>query len=176
MLYLIAALAALAVGPLLDAGAGHRRGFVPVLDGLSRTAIPGLVFLAFVPAAVGEGEWTILLALAGGFLIPVLAERTSRRATRPTHRLALLAGLSGFVIHAALDGAALATLPSGTPPSFPLAVVLHRLPVGVAIWWLVAREIDRRAGVAALAALVLATVGDSCSGARWPGWSPIPGR
>ena len=159
MLYLIAALAALAVGPLLDAGAGHRRGFVPVLDGLSRTAIPGLVFLAFVPAAVGEGEWTILLALAGGFLIPVLAERTSRRATRPTHRLALLAGLSGFVIHAALDGAALATLPSGTPPSFPLAVVLHRLPVGVAIWWLVAREIDRRAGVAALAALVLATVG-----------------
>ena len=159
MPYLIAALAALAAGPLLDAGAGHRRGFVPVLDGLSRTAIPGLVFLAFVPAAVAEREWGILVALLGGFLIPVLAERTSRRATRPTHRLALLAGLSGFVIHAALDGAALATLPSGTPPSFPLAVVLHRLPVGVAIWWLVAREIDRRAGVAALAALVLATVG-----------------
>ena len=159
MLYLIAALAALAAGPLLDAGAGHRRGFVPVLDGLSRTAIPGLVFLAFVPAAVAGREWGILVALLGGFLIPVLAERTSRRATRPTHRLALLAGLSGFVIHAALDGAALATLPSGTPPSFPLAVVLHRLPVGVAIWWLVAREIDRRAGVAALAALVLATVG-----------------
>ena len=159
MPYLIAALAALAAGPLLDAGAGHRRGFVPVLDGLSRTAIPGLVFLAFVPAAVAEREWGILVALLGGFLIPVLAERTSRRATRPTHRLALLAGLSGFAIHAALDGAALATLPSGTPPSFPLAVVLHRLPVGVAIWWLVAREIDRRAGVAALAALVLATVG-----------------
>ena len=159
MPYLIAALAALAAGPLLDAGAGHRRGFVPVLDGLSRTAIPGLVFLAFVPAAVAGREWGILVALLGGFLIPVLAERTSRRATRPTHRLALLAGLSGFAIHAALDGAALATLPSGTPPSFPLAVVLHRLPVGVAIWWLVAREIDRRAGVAALAALVLATVG-----------------
>ena len=159
MPYLIAALAALAAGPLLDAGAGHRRGFVPVLDGLSRTAIPGLVFLAFVPAAVAGREWGILVALLGGFLIPVLAERTSRGATRPTHRLALLAGLSGFAIHAALDGAALATLPSGTPPSFPLAVVLHRLPVGVAIWWLVAREIDRRAGVAALAALVLATVG-----------------
>ena len=159
MPYLIAALAALAAGPLLDAGAGHRRGFVPVLDGLSRTAIPGLVFLAFVPAAVAGREWGILVALLGGFLIPVLAERTSRRATRPTHRLALLAGLSGFAIHAALDGAALATLPAGAPPSFPLAVVLHRLPVGVAIWWLVAREIDRRAGVAALAALVLATVG-----------------
>ena len=159
MPYLIASLAALAAGPLLDAGAGHRRGFGPVLDGLSRTAIPGLVFLAFIPAAVGEGDWFVLLALAVGFLIPVAIERTSRHATRPAHRLALLAGLSGFVIHTGLDGAALATLPVDGGPSFPMAVVLHRLPVGVAVWWLVAREIDRRAGFAAIAALILATVG-----------------
>lgn len=159
MPYLIAALGALAAGPLLHAGAGHRRGFAPVLDGLSRTAIPGLVFLAFVPAAVGDGEWVILAALAAGFLIPVAIERTSRRATRPIHRLALLAGLSGFVVHNGLDGAALATLPLGADPSFPMAVVLHRLPVGLAVWWLVAREIDRRAGFAALGALMLATVG-----------------
>jgi len=139
MPHLIASLGALAAGPLLHAGAGHRRGFAPVLDGLSRTAIPGLVFLAFVPAAVGEGDWFILLALAAGFLIPVAIERTSRRATRPTHRLALLAGLSGFVVHTGLDGAVLATVPLDAAPSFPMAIVLHRLPVGVAVWWLVAR-------------------------------------
>ncbi|MDE2764586.1 MAG: permease [Gemmatimonadota bacterium] len=159
MLYLIAALAALAGGPLLHAGAGNRRGLASLLDGLSRTAIPGLVFLAFVPAAVGEGEWAVVLALVAGFLVPVAAERTSQRATRPTHRLALLAGLSGFVVHAALDGAALATLPPDADPSFPLAVVLHRLPVGVAVWWLVTREMDTRAGIGALAALMLGTMG-----------------
>ena len=159
MPYLIAALGALAAGPLLHAGAGHRRGFAPVLDGLTRTAIPGLVFLALIPAAVGDGDWFILAALTAGFLIPVAIERTSRRATRRTHRLALLAGLSGFVIHNGLDGAALATLPLGADPSFPMAVVLHRLPVGLAVWWLVAREVDRRAGIAALGALMLATVG-----------------
>ena len=120
---------------------------------------PGLVFLAFVPAAVGEGDWFVLAALLAGFLIPVAIERTSRGATRPIHRLALLAGLSGFVVHNGLDGAALATLPPDADPSFPMAVVLHRLPVGVAVWWLVTREIDRRAGIGALAALILATVG-----------------
>ena len=165
MPYLIASLGALAAGPLLHAGAGHRRGFAPVLDGLSRTAIPGLVFLAFIPAAVGKGDWFILAALVAGFLVPVAIERTSRRATRQAHRLALLAGLSGFVVHNGLDGAVLATLPVDADPSFPLAVVLHRLPVGLAVWWLVAREIDRRAGMGALAALMLATVGGYLFGA-----------
>lgn len=164
MTYLIAALAALAAGPLLQAGAGHRRGFVPVLDGLSRTAIPGLVFLAFVPAAVGERDWIVLLALMAGLLVPVAVERTSRRATGATHRVALLAGLAGIVIHNAVDGAALATLPPDAALSYPLAVVLHRLPVGVAIWWLVSREIGRGAGIGALAALMLATVAGYLSG------------
>ncbi len=159
MTYLIAAIAALAAGPLLDAGAGRRRGLVPVLDGLVMAAIPALVFLEFVPAAVGEGRWDILVALILGFALPVLAERTARGAGERAHRWALLAGLSGFVIHSALDGAVLATLPPGAPASLPLAAVLHRLPVGVVVWWLVAREINRRAGVAALALLTLSTVG-----------------
>ena len=122
-----------------------------------RTAIPGLVFLAFVPAAVAEGEWTVLVALLAGFLVPIAAERSSKRATGPTHRLALLAGLSGFVVHTVLDGAALATLPADAGPSFPLAIVLHRLPVGVGVWWLVTREMNTRAGIGALAALMLGT-------------------
>jgi len=159
MTYLIAAIAALAAGPLLDAGAGRRRGLAPVLDGLVMAAIPGLIFLEFVPAAVGERQWTILVALLLGFALPVVAERTTRRAGAHAHRWALLAGLSGFVIHSGLDGAALATLPPGAPASLPLAAVLHRLPVSVVVWWLVAKEINRGVGVAALAVLTLATLG-----------------
>ena len=159
MLYLIAALAALAAGPLLDAGARRRRGFVPVLDGLVMAAIPGLIFLEFVPSAVGEGQWGVLLALLAGFALPVVVEKTTRRAGHRTHLWALLAGLSGFALHSALDGAALSTLPAGAPASLPLAAVLHRLPVGVAVWWLVAKEVNRRAGIASLAMLMLATLG-----------------
>ena len=159
MTYLIAAIAALAAGPLLAAGAGRRRGLAPVLDGLVMAAIPCLVFLEFVPSAVGEGRWDTLAALILGFALPVLAERTTRGAGEHAHRWALLAGLSGFVIHSGLDGAVLATLPPGAPASLPLAAVLHRLPVGVVVWWLVAKEIDRRVGAAALALLGLATLG-----------------
>ena len=165
MIFLIAAILALAAGPLLDLGtAHHRRRLAPALDGLVMAAVPGLIFVQFVPAAIGEGRWEVLVALLVGFVIPVAAERLMRRADRQVHRWALLAGLSGFAIHGALDGAALATLPADAPASFPLAVILHRIPVGLAVWWLVAREMDRRAGVAALAGLALATVGGHAFG------------
>ena len=158
MLYLIAALAALAAGPVLDAGARRRRGFVPVLDGVVMAAIPGLIFLEYVPSAVGEGQWSVLLALLAGFALPALVERSTRRAGDRTHLWVLLAGLSGFAVHSALDGAALSTLPAGAPASLPLAAVLHRLPVGVVVWWLIAKEVNRRAGIASLAMLMLATL------------------
>ena len=177
MLYLIAALAALAIGPLMGARAGpareaedgRRSTLASVLEGLVMAAVPGLIFLEFVPSAVGEGEWGVLLVLLAGFALPVLAERSSRRGGKPVHRWALIAGLSGFLVHAALDGAALATLPAGSPASLPLAVILHRLPVGVAVWWLAAREINRPAGVVALAALMLSTVAGYLLGAAADG-------
>ena len=158
MLYLIAALLALGAGPLADAGVRGRRGFKPLLDGLVMAAIPGLILLEFVPSAIGKGDWSVLLALAAGFALPIAVERTTRWAGGEAHRWALLAGLSGFAIHSALDGAALATLSADAPVSLPLAAVLHRLPVGLAVWWLVARELNRGAAIGALVVLMLATV------------------
>ena len=158
MLFLIAALAVLAAGPLLSEGPRGRSDFGPVLDGLVMAGIPGLIFLEFVPSAMGRGEWSVLLALAAGLALPIAFERTTRRAGGMIHRWALLAGLTGIAIHAALDGAALATLSPDAPLSLPLAAVLHRLPVGAAVWWLVAREMDRRAAIGALIFLMAATV------------------
>ena len=158
MSWLIAATLALAAGPVLEKCTGHRRGFAPVLDGLVMVAIPGLIFLEFVPSALGEGDWSVLLALAAGFAIPVAAERTNRWAGARTHRWALLAGLTGVALHAVLDGAVLATLSPEAPISLPLAAIMHRLPVGVAVWWLVANEENRRAATGALVLLMAATV------------------
>lgn len=165
MTYLIAAILALAAGPLLEASAGTRRRIGPLLDGLALAAIPSLVVLEFAPTAIEGREWGILVALVVGFLLPVAAERGARIVSRQAHRWALLAGLSGFLVHAALDGAALGTVSTGASASLPLAIILHRLPVGVAVWWLTVREMDRRAGVAALIVLMLGTVGGYIFGA-----------
>ena len=165
MTYLIAAILALAAGPLLEAGTPARRGIGPLLDGLTLAAIPSLVVLEFAPTAIEGREWGILVALVVGFLLPVAAERGARIVSRRAHRWALLAGLSGFVVHAALDGAALGTVSTGASASLPLAIILHRLPVGVAVWWLTVREMDRRAGIAALIVLMLGTVGGYVFGA-----------
>ncbi len=169
MWYLIAAVLALGAGPLIASGPSRSRtsagvqerpraGIQPALDGLVMAAIPGLVFLQFVPSAIGSGDWSILLALAAGLLLPVLVERTARHAGRRTHSWALLAGLSGFAIHAALDGAALATRSTDAAAALPLAVILHRLPVGISVWWLVVREVSRPAAIGVLGGLVAATV------------------
>ena len=158
LLYLLAALLAVSLGALLDAGTDRKRRLAPVLDGLAMTATAGLILLEYLPRAVGQGEWSVLAALGLGFAAPVVLERTTRRIGEQAHRWALLAGLSGFVVHSALDGAALATLPEGAPPALPLAAVLHRVPVGVAVWWLVSKEAGGRAGVAALCGLGLSTL------------------
>lgn len=129
-----------------------------MLDGLVMVAIPGLIFLEFVPSAIGEGDWSVLLALLAGFALPIAAERTTRWAGGRPHRWALLAGLTGVALHAALDGALLATLSPDAPISLPLAAILHRLPVGLAVWWLVTREENRRAATGTLVLLMAATV------------------
>lgn len=129
-----------------------------MLDGLVMVAIPGLIFLEFVPSAIGEGDWSVLLALAAGFALPIAVERTTRCAGGMAHRWALLGGLAGIALHAALDGAVLATLSPDAPISLPLAAILHRLPVGLALWWLVTKEENRRAAIGALVLLMGATV------------------
>ncbi len=164
MLYLIAATAALAIGPLLHFGASGRRQWLPVLDGLVIAAIPGLVFLEFVPTAVTMGNWGVLAALAAGFMVPWAIERATHRPTAEAtarhsliHRWALAAGLAGFLIHTAVDGGALATLPRGEAATLGSAIVLHRIPVGVAAWWLATREANRLLGALALVSITVAT-------------------
>ena len=73
----------------------------------------------------------------------------------------LVPALLGLLVHAGLDGAALYTPPlaQGHPADLlPLAVVLHRLPESLAIWWLLSPSRGPRLALAALGAVGLATV------------------
>jgi hypothetical protein len=148
--------AALLVGPAVLGPLRRRPALASGLDGFVVASIPGLIFLHFVPGAVEEQHLAVLAALVVGFLLPLVLERGVRAAEEGADRWGLFLGLTGLAIHAGLDGAALATV-SGGDPSLGLAVILHRLPVGIAVWWLVTRTTGRTSGLAALGGLAVAT-------------------
>jgi hypothetical protein len=68
----------------------------------------------------------------------------------------------GLVIHAALDGIAL--LPSGSR-DLAYAVILHRLPVGMAIWWSLRPNLGLAAALVAFALIIAASAASFVLGA-----------
>ncbi len=158
MSYLLIALAALAMGPVILHRLHQRQALAAALDGFVVVSITGLIFLHFVPTAVEERDLAVLAVLVVGFLAPLMLERLTRDVHHRIDKGGLVLGLIGLAVHAGLDGAALATVAaSGTDTALALAVILHRLPAGIAVWWLATTVVGRRAGVIALVALMIAT-------------------
>ncbi len=158
MTYLIAALVAPVLGPVLYTAFRQQAGAFRLLDGFVYLAIPGLVFLHVFPFAVEQRSPAAVVAVTLGLLLPTLAERTARAVALRTDTFALLFGISGLALHALLDGAALAPASQTSDLPFALAITLHRLPVGLAIWWLVRPKYGLQSAVVAIGTLVAVTV------------------
>lgn len=134
--YLVAAVLAPALGPVLYALLhGHRRA-VRLVDGFVYVAVPLLVAWQVVPFALEGAAWGVAVAVGAGLLVPTLFERASRALEHRTDDLAILVGMSGILLHALLEGAALVPVQGSVAPAFGWAVVLHRVPVALVIWWL----------------------------------------
>ena len=145
---------------------GHPTG-ERVVDRSLLLAVPVLVGWHVLDHGLDEAGWTVLLALAAGAATPWGIERLSRRARRPTDTLSLVAGLSGLVLHALFEGAAL----PGAQTGLLLAVVLHRAPVGFIVWWMVSPRYGRARGIGALSALAGATLVGAAAGGALESWS-----
>jgi zinc transporter ZupT len=74
-------------------------------------------------------------------------------------------GIGAFALglHAFLDGSAIFEHEEAgsTTRMLAAAVILHRLPVGIGVWWLVRPRFGRRTAVAVLILLAIATVSGS---------------
>lgn len=126
------------------------------LDGFVLTSVAGIVLADVLPHALSEsGMWAVPLVLLG-LLGPSLAERGLHRAAEHVHALALLLGMAGLVLHATLDGVALAH--GDVRPQLAMAVLLHRLPEGLTIWWLLRPRYGRLIAGLALGLVASATI------------------
>jgi len=153
---LLASILALAVGPVLFSRS--RGGWAgPLLDGFSLIAVGGLVAVQILPQSFALAGWLVLPLVVLGFLGPGLLCGTNLL----TGRIAIPLALTGIGLHALLDGVALVPEDGATgheARTLALAVVLHRIPIGLGLWWLARPVYGRRATWLLLLFIAIASV------------------
>lgn len=180
MQLLLLSFLALALGPLLVVLARKHAWSSIAIDSFCVVTISGFALLHILPECVATAGWLALPLALAGFLAPTLAERglhggNSVRLRRWVLTLAIL----GMAVHDTLDGMGLALgghahADDGHEHGEVLAwaVVLHRIPEGVGIWWIVPRTLGKRAALWIFAVSVVATlIGYVLGGGVLPGAS-----
>jgi len=155
---LILSIISLFVGPVLYQWL-RRGGFVAkAFDSLIIAVLVVLMAFLLIPESWGQlGYWSVVLILAG-YLLPGVLEHLIKKAAHTFHIVSLLLALAGLALHAMLDGAAL-TVGHGATSNLSLAIVLHRLGVGMMLWMMVQPVFGKHAAFAVLGFVALATVG-----------------
>lgn len=159
MTIVLISMVALAAGPLVHHFARSFRAALAALDGFVLVTVGGLVLLRLLPQALRVGgPWAAGTALLG-FLAIGGIERVAGPRAGAARSLAVILATLGFALHEALDGVALAASQAGGHGHdhlLPLAITLHRVPIGLAVWWLVRPTYGVRAALAALAGVAIA--------------------
>lgn len=146
----LAACLALLAGPAVHALLPRAHAWESALDGFALAVVLALCMLHLLPEAIaGGGPWALLAAVAGFFLLARL-----EKAGAASSGSALLVG--GLVLHAFVEGLALATLDGGS--GLGVAVIAHRLPVGLLAWLAMERHGGARWGMIGVLGLGAATV------------------
>ena len=151
---LVLSIAALLLGPAIYAAGRQNRMARRVLDGLILVSIAVIIAVHVVPEAIQHGGKLAFVVILIGLAFPLLLERLFRSATDTAHLFIVALAAAGLLIHAVVDGVAL--LPeNGT--SLAYAIVLHRLPVGMAIWCIVRPNFGTVTAVSVFALVIGAT-------------------
>ena len=173
MTLLVLSLAALLLGPPLLRLASGSPGALRLLDGFVYVAIGGLVLLHVLPEVYEVSGWGIVVAAAVGLMAPSFVERRLEESARQAHEAALALAVVALVLHGLFDGVALAA-DAALDAELGLAVVLHRLPVGLTLWWLIQPTRGTKVAAGALGAIAVATVVGYSLGAAAAGWMEGP--
>lgn len=168
VLLLFISLLALASGPVVwlllrrAVDAPHRRRGFRFLDAAVLVSVTLLLVLEVMPGALARGGLLVLASFTAGLLLPEFLEFIFRRAARAMHLLALSLALLGIGLHALVDGAMLsgahALADSHADESLALAIVLHRIPIALMIWWLLYPALGLRWAAPALVGVGAATL------------------
>ena len=167
MIYLIFSLLALCSGPLIFFLIQGRPDWEKLIDGFIFVTISGLVLLHIFPDAVETGGWISLLFGGMGLIGPTFGEKVFHQKVHHAHKIALSLGVIGIFLHAGMDGTSLSIAGmAGNPHThgenagelLALAVILHRIPVSLTLWWLIQPDFGKIRAVLVLFVMALATL------------------
>jgi uncharacterized membrane protein YraQ (UPF0718 family) len=157
---LLLSLLVLAVGPALHQLARATGTMLAALDGFVYVTIGGMVLFHILPETYHLAGWPVFIALALGLMGPGWVEHRLENLARQAHAVALLLALVGIGLHGFTDGLALGQggHEHAGEHMLPWAVVLHRLPVGLMVWFLIRPVYGLRLALATLLLIGVATV------------------
>lgn len=159
VLPLILSVLVLLAAPLLARLVGKMPALKGGLDGFVLVTVLGLILLTLLPESLSHGGPVALLIAALGFSLPWIAEFLFHKAEEMTHRIVMLVATLALVVHAASDGAILAFADESESGSLvAIGIILHRIGIGFAVWWLLRPILTTWGGVAVLIALAVMTV------------------
>lgn len=169
--FIAAALFALVVGPLLYRAAAGRNWALSALDGFVLTSVTGLVLVFVLPEAIASAGWWVIIPAFAGLCFPLLMEQVGGFTDKLAHGLVLWVALGGLVIHTVLDGFVLVDVDHANAGAIGLAVIVHRLPVGLAVWNLVAPRFGESRAWATLGVIAAGTLVGVAAGDAMASWA-----
>jgi len=175
MMLLLGSCLALALGPLVFHLGGAKARLVAALDGFVLVSVLGLVFLHVIPHAVVDAGSSALVAAVVGLILPLVLEKLASQPfkSRRVRPVMVVLALVALAVHGAMDGAALVDHhhdhgdDHGHAMSLGLGVLLHRIPLGLTLWWIVHSTFGSRVAMGVLVGMMGATAGGYVLGEAW---------
>lgn len=152
---LVLSIAALLLGPLIYVASRNSAVARRIIDALIVASIAVIILAHIIPDAYALAGNRAIVILLLGIAFPMLLERLFRKATDAAHFAIVIVAVVGLLLHSVIDGVAL--LPeNGNVLAY--AIVLHQLPVGMAVWWAVRPNFGIPRAVTVFSAIIIATV------------------
>ncbi len=151
---LVLSIAALLLGPAIYAAGRTNPIAKRVLNASILLTIAVIIAIHIIPEALEHGGKAAIIVILAGLAFPMILERLFRKATDTAHLVIVALAATGLLVHAVVDGIAL--LP-GSGTGLAYAIVLHRLPVGMAVWWAIRPNFGKTTAILAFALIILAT-------------------
>lgn len=160
---LLASVLALLAGPLCYKFMSQRREYLALLDGFVFVSILGLLIIEIVPSLLtqtsGQSGWPVWVFMLVGIFGPDLLEKLFKRSARQVHLSVLILAVAGLGLHAVFDGIALPHVDHDhAHQSLGYAIVLHRIPVAITIWWLLRPALGKAWATGVLSLVAVGTV------------------